>query len=88
MAAYQTMSTTAAIIRQPGPGSGLEIVNIGQWPVYISNNSGVTSTTGLPLTPGSKARLSLPYNVPGSDAYYGVCATGQSTILALHTHCS
>jgi len=88
MAYNVTIASAATFIKTAGPGEQLDIVNSGPAVVYISNNSGVTSTTGLPLTPGSKARLSLPYNVPGSDAYYGVCATGQSTILALHTHCS
>jgi hypothetical protein len=52
---YITVNNTAAVIvHQPALGEQCYIENTGGVTAYISNNSGVTTTTGFPLTPGSK----------------------------------
>jgi hypothetical protein len=66
------VSTTAIIVHTPGLGENVKIQNTGGVTAYLSNNSGVTVTTGLPLTPGSTIELFNAYNVIGSGAGVGI----------------
>lgn len=51
------------------------VENFGTNIVYISNNSGVTTTTGFPLTPNSSITW---HNAVGS--IYGITASGTARI--------
>lgn len=83
MAYFVNVSTTATLIKTPGAGENLRIQNLGTATVFVSNNSGVTTTTGLPLTPGSKMELTTPFNAIGTGAgvgIYGITAAGSASI--------
>jgi hypothetical protein len=72
------VATTAVILCSPATGVQFQIMNVGTQVCYVSNNSGVTSTTGFPLTPNSFINW---YNAgPLGGAVYAICASGGTTV--------
>jgi hypothetical protein len=47
-------SGAVSLLRQPALGETTRLQNVGNVTAFLSSNSGVTATTGFPLTPGSK----------------------------------
>ena len=81
MAYNVTIASAATFIKTAGPGEQLDIVNSGPAVVYISNNSGVTTTTGFELPPGSELHLYNLYNFAGaSGGLYGIVASGTGAV--------
>lgn len=74
---YVPVGTSATVIHQLAGGETLKIHNphIEGVTVYISNNSGVTTTTGFPMGAGSDI---IWRNGPGT--IYGITAAGASTL--------
>lgn len=78
---YVNVGTTATIIKSPQAGENSWIENTGGVTVYISSNSGVTTSTGLPLTPGSHIHLYQLFNITGATGgLYGITASGGTTV--------
>lgn len=78
MAQKHTYASTSASLLHAVSNSLSEHVtfeNFGANVVYLSNNSGVTTSTGFPLTPNSQI---LWRNATG--AIYGITASGTSRV--------
>jgi hypothetical protein len=70
------VSSTAIIVCSPAAGCNYAIQNTGTATAYISNSASVTTTTGVPLTPGSRLTWIQPYNAGVSAIpvpVYAIC---------------
>lgn len=83
MSQFVAVTNAATLVKTPGPGENVIIINNGPATIYVSNNSAVTTTTGLPLTQGSRTELFSPFNVIGTGAgvgIYGITASGTANV--------
>jgi hypothetical protein len=76
------VATSAVIVASAAQNVQYQIFNVGSQVAYISNNSGVTSTTGFPLTPNSFINWYNAYNygASGTQNVYAICAAGGTTL--------
>lgn len=76
-----TVGTTATLICTVLPGQNVELQNMGSTTVYLGNTSAVTtSNAGSELSVGGTANLTCDPDNPGGDKWYGVVASGTTTV--------
>ena len=77
------VTSSATLVHQPAVGETLTLFNQGPATVFVSNNSGVTTSTGFPLTVGSHVEWFKGANAGTAAApviIYGITASGNATL--------